>query len=249
VSKTRKMVNPAALVAEIRASAAKRQHQISYVLVVDEAGVLRDGIQQVIARLENTRVVGAVSSAMEAADLLQHVSPHIIVTEYGTGEHNALWLTAQLGKLSDPPSVLLFSAQSQPQRVLACIEAGARGYLPKTCSQQELELALREIRQGRTYLHPEVALATVNQARQSYQLDSSAETLSPEEKQLLLMTVSGFSNQDIAAVLMLSVSAVKAHLRGLFSKLEAQDRLQAVVQAVRRGFLSTPELCAIQFKD
>ena len=219
------------------------------IVLVDDHVLVRDGIQQIVSGLPNMRVLGAAGSAPEALTMIRVLKPTLVLADFAIGEQDALWLLAETAKLDDPPPIVVLTMHSDGETVLACLEAGARGFLPKSCQKQDLCQALEEVARGGTYVHPLLALATLKRAKQKYIKDSEDhELLAPREKEVLLLTVSGLGNQEMATRLNLSLSTVKTHLRSIFRKLNATDRTQAVVQAVRRGLILPADLSDIDFE-
>ena len=213
-------------------------------LLLDDHAVIRQALHCMLDNVPGIRVVGSAASAADGLAQAVALKPDIVLADYHLQDHDAPWLIRGLAELGESAPVVVLSVHTEEDVVIQCLEAGARGYLPKACSAAELELALNEVCRGETYLHPRVALKAFHRARTKY-MDRSAraDIVTPREKELLLRVVDGRSNQAIADELHLSLSTVKAHLRSVFRKLEVEDRTQALVEAFRRGILTQEDLC------
>ena len=212
-------------------------------VILEDQGVIRQALQCLLENIPEMRVVGTAASAREGLTQVSALKPDVVISGYQLHDHDASWLIGELVQKEDATPVVVLSTQTNEDVVISCLEAGARGYLPKTCSAEELEQALHVVCQGETYLHPRLALKTFQRARSKYMEQATTHDLvTPREKELLLRVVEGRSNQEIADELCLSLSTVKAHLRSMFRKLNVEDRTKALVEAFRKGVLTQEDL-------
>jgi DNA-binding NarL/FixJ family response regulator len=142
-------------------------------------------------------------------------------------------------------AVLVLSAYDDDQFVFGLLEAGAAGYLLKNVRGQEIVNAIRAVHAGESVLHPSVARKVLNRfagvppkTRQSKSLD----VLTEREMEVLKMVTKGLSNKDIADGLYLSVRTVQGHLANIFNKLRVSSRTEAVVLALREGWVTLDDV-------
>ncbi|HEU4798047.1 MAG TPA: response regulator transcription factor [bacterium] len=203
------------------------------ILVVDDHPVVREGL---VASLEDDpefQVLGAAGSAEEALPLVAAHHPDIILLDLelpGTGGLAAIpTLTA-----AHPESrILILTAYDTDERVLGAIRAGAKGYLLKGASLEEIARAIRAVHAGESYLEPRIAskvLAELGPGKRRT-------TLSPREREVLRLFADGHSNKQIARALGITERTVKFHVTSILNKLGAENRAQAVALAAQRGLL------------
>jgi len=149
--------------------------------------------------------------------------------------------TKQIKTLCPGISVLILSAYDDDQFVFSLLEAGAAGYLLKSVRGQEIVDAVRAVYSGESVLHPAVARKVLNRfARPSAEIEAkkSSELLSEREMEVLRLVTKGLSNKDIADKLYLSVRTVQGHLANIFNKLQVSSRTEAVVHALKQGWVT-----------
>ncbi|GAF72833.1 unnamed protein product, partial [marine sediment metagenome] len=138
-------------------------------------------------------------------------------------------------------AVLILSAYDNDQYVFALLEAGAAGYLLKDVRARDLIEAIRAVNAGESVLHPVIARKVVNRfARRPGETseESALDRLTQRELEVLRLAAKGMSNKNIAQELVLSVRTVQSHLQNVFGKMHVGSRTEAVVQALRKGWLT-----------
>ena len=212
------------------------------VMLVEDHTIVRDGLRQLLSVLEDIKVVEVAATVTQAVAIVNLSEVDVVVSDYSLPDQTGLKLVDELRSKTPPIPVIILSMHCDDDIVMACIEGGAKGYLSKLATQSELSQAIREVAEGGTYLQPSLAFAMLRKTQKVSPKSSGREPLTERESELLHLVVAGGSNQSIADELHLSLSSVKAHMRGLFRKLDAEDRTQAVVQAVRKGYLEAKDL-------
>ena len=191
-------------------------------IVVDDHPVVREGLVAALSRVEDFRLVAAFGSAEQL--LASRVEADVVLLDL---ELPGLSGVDALARLSIPALVL--TAYASDDQIDAVLRAGARGYLLKGASVDEIERAIRTVAQGQTFLDPRVATRVVALSR--------APRLSPREREVLQLLVSGNANKEIATTLGITERTVKFHLTSIFNKLGADNRAQAVSIAHERGLV------------
>jgi len=138
-------------------------------------------------------------------------------------------------------AVLILSAYDDDQFVFSLLEAGAAGYLLKSVRGHELIDAVRSVYAGESVLHPSIARKVLNRfvpVAEKTGREELAEVLSKREVEVLRLATKGLSNQDIANELCLSLRTIQAHLGHIFNKLGVSSRTEAVVHALKEGWIS-----------
>ena len=218
------------------------------VLLVEDHAVVREGTAELISRQVDLTVVGEAGDGQTAVDLAIRLQPDVILMDIQMPGMDGLAATRKIKESMPTIAVLALSAHDEDQYVFALLEAGAAGYLLKTVRGHELVEAVRAVHRGEAVLHPAVAkkvLGHFAHASQRAEMPSrSVENLSDRELEVLRLAGRGLSNKEIADRLVLSPRTVQAHFANIFSKLQVGSRTEAVLQGLRRRWLSLEDIDA-----
>jgi DNA-binding NarL/FixJ family response regulator len=204
------------------------------IVVVDDHPVVRQGLVGVLDDQTDFEVVGAYGSAREAVAHVGRLAPDVVLLDLEMPELDGVEAIPQL--LSERPAVgiLVFTAYDTEERVLGAIRAGARGYLLKGASAEEIARGVRAVHSGGSYLEPRVAARVTAQVAGPHR---GATTLSEREREVLRLVADGLPSKQIARELLITERTVKFHVNSIFMKLGADNRAQAVALAAQRGLL------------
>jgi DNA-binding NarL/FixJ family response regulator len=203
------------------------------IVVVDDHPVVREGL---VASLEDDpefQVVGAAGSAEEALPLVTASKPDVILLDLELPGVNGLTAIPNLTAANAASKILILTAYDTDERVLGAIRAGAKGYLLKGASLEEIARAIRAVHGGDSYLEPRIA-TKVFTALDSRKRPSA---LSKREREVLRLVADGHSNKQIGQKLGITERTVKFHVTSIRNKLGAENRAQAVALAAQRGLL------------
>jgi DNA-binding NarL/FixJ family response regulator len=204
------------------------------VMVVDDHPIVRQGLVSVLEDEDDLEVVGAVESAVEALREVRRLRPDVMLLDLEMPELDGVEAIPQLLAAWPGLGVLVFTAYDTDDRVLGAVRAGARGYLLKGASADEIARGIRTVHSGGSYLEPRVAsrlMAEVISPRRS------ASELSEREREVLRLVAEGLPTKQIARNLSIAERTVKFHVNSIFRKLGADNRAQAVALAAQRGLL------------
>jgi DNA-binding NarL/FixJ family response regulator len=204
------------------------------VLVVDDHPIVRQGLVGVLSDESDLEVVGEAASGREAIALVSRLRPDVVLLDLEMPELDGVEAIPMLKSANPSVEILVFTAYDTDERVLGAIRGGARGYLLKGASADEIARGIRSVVAGGSYLEPRVAsklVAEVNAPRRN------AVTLSAREHEVLRLVADGLPTKQIATSLSISERTVKFHVNSIFHKLGAENRAQAVAVAAQRGLL------------
>jgi DNA-binding NarL/FixJ family response regulator len=204
------------------------------VLVVDDHPIVRQGLVGVLSDEADLEVVGEASSGREAVALVARLRPDVVLLDLEMPELGGVAAIPQLKSAHPSVEVLVFTAYDTDDRVLGAIRSGARGYLLKGASSDEIARGIRSVALGGSYLEPRVASKLVAEVSAP---PRSAIALSARELEVLRLVADGLPTKQIAASLSISQRTVKFHVNSIFHKLGADNRAQAVALAAQRGLL------------
>ena len=210
------------------------------VLLVDDHPVLREGLATLLKQAPDIKVIGEAGDGLEAVRQVESLKPDVVVMDIVMPGLNGVEATRRIKAVEPNTAVVVLSAYEDDHYILGLLEAGAAGYLLKSCTGREVILALRAVHAGEAVLHPRVAARVLARAvgtRRSTAVNPK-QALTHREKEVLDLTAMGKSNREIASQLALSVPTVKSHLVNIFSKMGVSSRTGAILEALRRGWVS-----------
>ena len=215
------------------------------VIIADDHELFREGTRNLIEQEKDLEVVGEASDGEEAIELATKLFPHVALMDIAMPKVNGIEATRQIKACQPSTAVLILTAYDNDQYILAMLEAGAAGYLLKNVSGKELVNSIRAVCAGEAVLHPAIAQKVFNRfgtaEGEAGEVTQLAE-LSERELEILRLAAKGLSNQDIAGKLFLSRRTVQAHLSNIFRKMDVGSRTEAVLQALRKGWLVLDDL-------
>ncbi|MCA9258845.1 MAG: response regulator transcription factor [Planctomycetales bacterium] len=204
-------------------------------LIADDHEVVRAGIVFLLQSAPDIEIVGQASGGEEAVSLAESLQPDVILLDVRMPKVDGIAVLGRLQNVSPQTAALMFSAYDNPTYVARCVALGARGYLPKTTSGEELVRSLRKAAAGESLWSRE-GLRQVTGALSTPRLEAELEApLTKRESEVLKQIALGLSNKEIAQALEISYETVKEHVQHILRKVGVADRTQAAVWAVRRG--------------
>jgi DNA-binding NarL/FixJ family response regulator len=199
------------------------------VLLAEDHAVVRTGLLQLLGDREEFEVVGAAAGGKEAVALAQRERPDVVLMDLEMPDLDGIEATRRIRAADPDVNVVVLTAFSDRERILAAIDAGAVGYLLKDAEPHELIRGLGAAARGESPLAPQAAQALVA-ARAAEQSDPD---LTPREREVLALLADGLPNKLIARRLEISEKTVKAHLTNIFHRIGVTDRTQAALWAQR----------------
>jgi DNA-binding NarL/FixJ family response regulator len=210
------------------------------VALVDDHVLIRAGLRALLHTLPNIEVIGEASDGHEAVDVIARHHPDVVIMDIGMPGLNGVDCTRRIVKQSLNTRVIILSMHANEEYVGRALDAGAMGYLLKGAEPAELELVLKAVMRGETYLSPSIAKHLV----QDY-LSHRKEKIHPRpdlttrQREVLQLIAEGSSTKDIANTLKLSVKTVDTHRSELMHRLDIHDVAGLVRYAIRTGLVST----------
>ena len=211
------------------------------ILLVDDHPVVREGVRSCLASHPNLEIVGEAADGQDAVHKAEKLTPDVVLMDINIPRVNGLTATAEICRRAPQARVLALTAHHNPEYVQRVIAAGARGYVLKDATPQELMSAIQTIHQGGTFFSPSVAngllKSFVEQAGQSVPAERSI-PLSDRERQVLALIAEGLANKEIADVLGVSVRTVETHRERLMIKLNIHTVAGLTKYAINQGLVS-----------
>ncbi len=183
-------------------------------------------------------VVGEACDGDDAVRLAEDLRPDVILMDVTMPEMDGVEATRQIKQSDNAVRIVMLTMHADQEVLASAIRAGASGYLVKDCSTEEIASAVRMAYSGETALSPQLAASMLEEVRRMDQPAAEEDrVVTRREEEVLQLIADGCSTPEVAERLYISQKTVKNHLASIYQKLDARDRTQAVLQAVRMGIV------------
>jgi DNA-binding NarL/FixJ family response regulator len=182
--------------------------------------------------------VGEAGDGAEAVELAQALKPDVVLMDVSMPNLDGVEATRQISRLVPESQIVMLTMHADGEVMARAIQAGAIGYLVKDCAITDVVSAVRLAASGESVLSPDLALSMLADVKKTpVDPGNGHAPVSAREEQVLQLVADGLSLPEVAAELFISVKTVKNHLASIYAKLDARDRTQAVLRAVRMGII------------
>jgi len=214
------------------------ENYMKNLLIADDHIVLRQALCEMLESRGDFKVLAQASDGQELLDLLEHNKPDLVIMDIAMPKLDGLATLAQLNQRGSCPPVLILSADEGERKVRTAMLAGARGYLPKNVSIDELRFAINSILEGKTYLSPTVTASLVNGDQTSNSGSAAISVLSKREVEILTHLADGKPNRVIGKLLHISTRTVDTHRSNILKKLKVKTNAELVKIAITSGLIT-----------
>ena len=220
------------------------------VALVDDQDLVRTGFRMILSVEDDIELVGVAADGLAATKLVEQLSPDVVLMDVQMPTMDGIEATRRIVASSDTRVVILTTFE-RDDYLFAALDAGASGFLLKSCSADELVAAIRNVAEGHALLAPKMTRSlierfTAERARESAPRTTAVaepglDELTDRERDVLVLIAEGRSNAEIAEELVVGTATVKTHVSRILTKLGLRDRVQAVVLAYRSGLVRPPQ--------
>jgi DNA-binding NarL/FixJ family response regulator len=221
------------------------------ILIVDDHVLFRVGIAQILSKEQDLEVVGEAEDARTAMDAALETSPNIILMDLSLPSPGGIETTQRIKRELPSVSIIVLAVQEDEDALFDAIKAGAAAFILKDVSPDDLVQIIRRVGNGeylindKVFSQPAVASRVLKEFRELAVYGQEAQPifapLSPREVEILDNIAQGMTNKQVAYTLSISEQTVKNHMSSILRKLSVNDRTQAVVYAMRQGWIKMPE--------
>lgn len=210
------------------------------VLLADDHAIVRRGLRSLIESEPGIAVVGEAADGLEALRMCDELHPDAIILDVGMPKLNGIEVAERVQKLQRAPSVIILSMHADESYIIRALAAGARAYLLKDATDEDLMPALRAVAAGKHFFSPSVTAVLIEDYVRQLQargLTDSYHLLTDREREVLQLLAEGRSNKEVAVLLDVGVSTVETHRANLMQKLNLHNTAEIVLYAVRKRII------------
>ena len=210
------------------------------IMIVDDHTVVRDGLSSMLRRQGEFLIAGEVRNGAEAVERYGEIRPDVVLMDLRMPEMDGVEAMRRIKEEDPDAKFIVLTTFDTDEYIFDAIDAGAKGYLLKDASREELFQAVRAVYRGESLIEPGVAARVLDRLAQLSRQSSqhvNTEGLSGREIEVLQLMAGGSANKNIAGALSISESTVKTHIANIFQKLDVNHRTEAVTHALQRGII------------
>jgi NarL family two-component system response regulator LiaR len=207
------------------------------VILVEDYTIVGQALATMLSFEGDVEVIATTASGVDAVRLATELRPDIVIMDVGLEGLNGIEATRKISDRVPSVGVVVLTMYDDDDTVTRAIAAGARGYVPKTASREDLITAIRTVAGGEAFLHHTVTAPFLRRMAPLADRTVAEERLTDREQDVLAHLAEGMTTKQIARALVLGEETVKTHLARIYQKLGVNDRVQAVAHAIRRGLV------------
>lgn len=211
------------------------------VMLADDHVLIREGIKQLLEFDGSMKVIAEASDGIECLEKLKNVKPDILLLDINMPNMNGIDVLKELKEKNDPLKVLILTVHSEVEYLVKAVDIGANGYILKDFGSAELKQAINAVIDEGSYIQPNL-IPALNSRLINRDMDKEKlVSLTKREVEILTQVACGMFNKEIAVNLNISERTVKNHISNIFKKIDASDRTQAAVFAIRNNIVNLYE--------
>lgn len=210
------------------------------VCLIDDQTLVRHGIKSLLGLADSIEVIGEASDGQAGLELITAKKPDVVLLDLRMPVLDGIGVLKALQNATYQPPTLILTTFDDDVHVLEGLKAGAKGYLLKDVSLEQLVSAIHTLHQGKTLIQPAITERLIQGLQglgASVESDYAPEPLTERETEILRLMAGGYSNKEIASAIDLSEGTVKNHVSSVLAKMGVRDRTRAVLKALELGLL------------
>jgi two-component system, NarL family, response regulator NreC len=229
-------------------SVAATSEQLSILLAFADFPMLQGAFRAVIERENDLRLAGEIEDSAELVTQIRTIAPDVVVTEcepFGSGSCPGFQTLEEIRGACPDTRIIALDCRCAAEQFSVALKSGANGYLTREATESDVLAAIRGVAAGHTYVSPEIVTRMIDtyvRRAPEAAFEDPYDTLTPREREVMLLAAMGHTNRDIARSLKLSEQTVHSHRASVMEKLGLHDRVELLRYSVRRGILNPSTL-------
>jgi DNA-binding NarL/FixJ family response regulator len=211
------------------------------IVIAEDHTILREGLRSLLSSDPSFEIVGEAEDGREAIKCVEKFRPDLILTDLSMPRMNGMEAIKEIKRQSPKTKVLVLTVHKAEEYILATFRAGANGYLLKDSTHAELVMAVKKVLSGKQYISPEISEKVIEgylEGKKTLKSQTSWETLTQREREILKLIAEGYKNKEIAEDLCISVKTVEKHRANLMEKLDLHSIQALTAFAIEKGLVS-----------
>lgn len=211
------------------------------IVIAEDHTILREGLRSLLSSDPNFEIVGEAEDGREAIRCVEKLKPDLILTDLSMPRMNGMEAIKEIRRVSPVTKILVLTVHKTEEYILATFRAGANGYLLKDSTHAELVMAVKKVLSGKQYISPEISAKVIEgylEGKKTLKSQTSWETLTQREREILKLIAEGYKNKEIADDLCISVKTVEKHRANLMEKLNLHNVQALTTYAIEEGLVS-----------
>jgi len=213
----------------------------SRILIVEDYTILREGLRALVSANPALEVVGEAADGLSAIRWVEKTKPDLVLMDLSMPKMNGMDAIREIKKLSPETKILVLTVHKTEEYILATFQVGANGYVLKDATHSELSMAIKDVLNGKHYISPGISdkvLEGYLEGRKVLKTQTSWETLTHREREILKLIAEGYKNKEIADYLCISPKTVEKHRANLMEKLDLHNVQSLTTFAIEKGLVS-----------
>lgn len=210
------------------------------VFIVEDHQLFREGLKSMLDNRGDIEIAGEAEDGLDAVQKIRRIKPEMVLLDLSIPKMSGISVMKEVKRDLPETKILALTIHESDQYVLEAFDAGVDGYCIKDASRQELMVAIDSVLQGKSYISPGISDQVIDgylHGRKTLKEESSWDTVTQREREVLKLLAEGFSNKEIAAFLHISVKTVEKHRSNLIGKLDIHNVAQLTAYAIQKGLI------------
>jgi DNA-binding NarL/FixJ family response regulator len=209
------------------------------VIIAEDHNLVRQGIRALLEQSGDVQVVAEAATGEEAIQLVEIHKPEVVVMDLSMPRLDGAQAAERILDMNLPTRIIILSMHADTTMVQQLLRRGVKGYLLKDAVTEELLLAVRSVSQGKMFLSPTISdtVMTMLLSPADASAERAADLLTPREREVLQLIAEGRTNNDMAAIMSISVKTVEKHRANVMSKLQVNDLASLIREAIKQGLI------------
>jgi DNA-binding NarL/FixJ family response regulator len=211
------------------------------IMIVEDHQILRQGLRSLLSLSDDLEVVGEAGDGLSAIRTILDMEPDLVLLDLNMPKMDGISVILETKRQCPQIKILALTMHKDEDNILQCFKAGADGYCLKTADYDELRIAIRSVLNGKQYLSPEISgkiLEGYLDSKKTIRQESSFDSLTQREKEVLKLVGEGYQNKEIADYLCISVKTIEKHRANIMEKLNLHTASALTAYAIEKGLVT-----------